>query len=206
MKKFFISLTVIFFLFIFISPLTAHAGEATERVKSTIDEALAVLRDPAMQGEVHKTERRSRIRTVVVQLIDFKEMTRRSLGIHWRKRTDKERAEFVRLFSVLLENSYISKIEQQTDERVIYVAEKINKKHTRALVKTKVVTTKGTETPISYRMIQKNGQWVVYDIVIEGVSLVSNYRTQFNRIIKKSSFENLVATLTEKVDKIKDGN
>ena len=203
MKKSVIAITATLFLLISITPSMAHGGAITERVRSTIDEAMAVLKDPALQGKSHQAERRSRIRTAVVGLIDFKEMTRRSLGVHWRKRTTEERSEFVSLFSDLLENSYISKIEQQTDEMVLYLGEKTNKKGTKALVKTKVITSQDTEIPISYRMMKKNGRWVAYDIVIEGVSLVSNYRTQFGRIITRSSYEDLVASLKKKVEDIR---
>lgn len=203
MKKSLIAVTAALFLFIFMAPSLSHAGEVTERVRSTVDKTMVVLKDPAMKGEAQEVERRSRIRAAVVGLIDFKEMTRRSLGVHWRKRTEDEKREFVGLFSDLLENSYISKIEQQTDEKVLYVAEKVNQKGTKALVKTKVVTSKSTEIPISYRMMKKKDGWVVYDIVIEGVSLVSNYRTQFGKIIQRSSYEDLVATLKKKVENIK---
>ena len=185
------------------TPRPSLAGQMTERIRTTVDSALAALRDPALQGEAHRKERRERIREVVEDTIDFVEMTRRSLGVHWRKRSPQERKEFVRLFSDLLENSYISKIEQQTDEKVIYLEERENKKGTRGLVKTKVVTGKGTEIPIYYRMMKKKGRWVAYDIVIEGVSLVSNYRTQFGKIIRRSSYEDLVKSLRKKVDKIR---
>lgn len=206
MKKMIVAVSAALFLFILSAPSGAHTGEATVRVRLTIDKALVVLKDPALQGDVHKAERRRRIRAAVVGLIDFQEMTRRSLGLHWRRRTAGERVEFVNLFSDLLENSYISKIEQQTDEKVVYLGEKTNRKKTRALVKTKVLTAQGTETPIYYRMMKKKGRWVVYDIVIEGVSLVSNYRTQFGRIIKRSSYEDLVVALTKKVEKIKSAD
>ncbi len=183
----------------------AVAGQMTERIRQTVDSALAVLRDPALQGKAHKKERRERIRAVVEDTIDFEEMTRRSLGVHWRKITPEQRREFVDLFSDLLENSYISKIEQQTDkdDKVLYLDERQNRKGTRGLVKTKVVTSKGTEIPIFYRMMKKDERWVAYDIVIEGVSLVSNYRTQFGKIIRRSSYEDLVKSLRKKVEKIR---
>jgi len=203
LKKILVSVMALFLITFIFTPSGAEAGPVTERIKTTIDSALGVLRDPAMQGNARKAERRASIRTAIEDTIDFSEMSRRSLGLNWRKRTTEEKKEFVSLFSDLLENSYISKIEQQTDEKVIYLGERINKKGTRGLVKTKVVTSKGTEIPIYYRMMKKNDKWVVYDIVIEGVSLVSNYRTQFGKIIKRSSYENLVGSLKKKVDKIR---
>jgi len=202
-KKMLVSVMALFLIALVFTPSGAEAGPVTERIKTTIDGALGVLRDPAMQGKAHKAERRASIRSAIEDTIDFSEMSRRSLGLNWRKRTAEEKKEFVSLFSDLLENSYISKIEQQTDEKVIYLGERINKKGTRGLVKTKVVTSKGTEIPIYYRMMKKNDKWVAYDIVIEGVSLVSNYRTQFGKIIKRSSYENLVGSLRKKVEKIR---
>jgi len=203
LKKILVAISALFFIAFVYTPSGAASGPITERVKATIDSALGVLRDPAMQGKAHKAERRARIRAAIEDTIDFTEMSRRSLGLNWRKRTDKERKEFVALFSDLLENSYISKIEKQTDEKVLYLGERVNKKQTRGLVKTKVLTTKGTEIPIAYRMMKKDGRWVAYDIVIEGVSLVSNYRTQFGKIIKRSSYEDLIKSLRKKVDKIR---
>ncbi len=172
----------------------------TERVRSAIDSALAVLNDPALMGPSHTKERRKRVRSVVEGAIDFEEIAKRSLGVHWRKRTPVERREFIRLFSNLLEASYMDKIEANYDAKVLYKGEKMNGKGTRGVVKTIVVTRKDTEVPIDYRMMKKGGRWVAYDIVIEGVSLVSNYRTQFNQIIQKSSYEDLVKGLKKKLD------
>ncbi len=202
-KKTLIALMAVSILSLLLLPRASRAGDMTGRIRTTVDKALAVLRDPAMKGKAHKKERRARLRASVEGTIDFEEMTRRSLGVHWRKRTPAERREFVNLFSDLLENSYISKIEQDTNAKVYYLDERMNRKGTRGLVKTKVVTSKDTEIPIFYRMMKKKGRWVAYDIVIEGVSLVSNYRTQFGRIIHRSSYEDLVKTLRKKVAKVR---
>lgn len=179
----------------------AASVELTPRVRSTIDSALAILNESALAGESHAVERRARVLALIEETIDFKEMSRRSLGIHWRKRTEAEKQEFVGLFSALLEASYMDQIETNFDARVLYKGEKLNKKRTRGLVRTVVVTRKDTEVPIDYRMMKKAGGWVAYDIVIEGVSLVSNYRTQFNQIIHKSSYADLIKNLREKVKK-----
>ncbi len=200
MKK--ASRLVITFLFVLIfSGLTMAAGTTgmTARVRSAIDSALTVLNDPALMAREHAAERRAKVRSVIEEAIDFQEITKRSLGIHWRKRTPEERREFVSLFSKLLEASYMDKIEANYDAKVLYKGESINKKGTRGVVKTLVVTRKDTEVPIDYRMMRKDNGWVAYDIVIEGVSLVSNYRTQFNQIIQKSSYEDLVEGLKEKL-------
>jgi phospholipid transport system substrate-binding protein len=179
----------------------SEASEMTARVKSAIDSAFVVLNDPALMGKEKTTERRARLRSAIQGGIDFEEMTKRSLGIHWRKRTPEERREFVALFSRLLEDSYMDKIEANYDAKVYFRGEKLNKKGTRGLVKTVVVTRKGTEVPMEYRMMKKKDRgWVAYDIVIEGVSLVSNYRTQFNQIIQRSSYEDLVKGLRRKLE------
>jgi len=171
----------------------------TEAVRSSIDSALKILNDPALEGKDHRTERRDKVRALITKVIDFEEMTKRSLGIHWRDRTDEERGEFVRLFSALLEASYMDQIETNYDAKVFYKGAKINKKHSRGIVRTKVLTRKEKEVPIDYRMMKKGHRWVAYDIVIEGVSLVSNYRTQFSQIIHKSSYEGLVKDLRKKL-------
>ncbi len=171
----------------------------TATVRSAIDRAFVVLNDPALMGKEHTAERRAKVRAAIEDAIDFEEMTKRSLGIHWRKRTDAERGEFTALFSELLEDSYMDKIEANYDAKVYFKGEKINKKGTRGVVKTLVVTRKDTEVPIDYRMMKKGKGWVAYDIVIEGVSLVSNYRTQFNQIIQNSSYEDLVKGLKKKL-------
>jgi len=174
----------------------AGASEVTEIVKATIDEAFRILNDPSLQGPKKEREKREKLLNAIKGTIDFAEMSKRSLARHWRKRTPEERKEFVSLFSDLLENSYMDKIEANRDARVLFVGERRAGK--KVEVKTKVLTRKGLEVPINYRLKKKNGRWVVYDIVIEGVSLVSNYRTQFDKIIRKSSFEALVKDLRAK--------
>ncbi len=196
--------SVLVFFVLTLLPRIGTGSEATEmtaRVKSAIERAFVVLNDPALRGSERTKDRRARLRAAIEGAIDFEEMTRRSLGIHWRKRTPEERREFVALFSRLLEDSYIDKIEANYDAKVYFRGEKLNKKGTRGLVKTVVVTRKGTEVPMVYRMMKKKDKgWVAYDIVIEGVSLVSNYRTQFNQIIQKSSYEDLVKGLRKKLE------
>lgn len=191
--KFFAVLLV---LGMIIQPSLATGSEVTDQVRAIIDEVIEVLRDPALKGSDKKEERRDKIREKVQRLFTFEYMAKRSLGKHWRKRTDEEKKEFVKVFGRLIENSYIGKLEAYTDERVLYEKEIMKKKA--AEVRTKVVTKKGTEIPINYRLIQREGRWMVYDVVIEGVSMVMNYRTQFNEALRSAPFEELVARLREK--------
>lgn len=185
-------LAVIIFL---LAPLQAAAGEPTDQVKSTIDKVITVLKDPSLKGPAKTVERRDKLRTAIQDLFNFREMAKRSLGKHWRARSGEEREEFSHLFGRLIENSYIDKLEKYTDEEVIYADERTVKN--KAIVKTRIITKKGTEIPIDYKLVNK-GKWMVYDVVIEGVSLVRNYRTQFASVLKSSPYIELVSQLKAK--------
>jgi phospholipid transport system substrate-binding protein len=175
----------------------AWAGAPTEQLRGRVDRVLAVLEDPALKQEARAADRRAAIRTIANELFDFRELSQRTLARHWQGRTAAERDEFVTLFADLLERSYIGKIETYSGgERIQYAGESLD--GDQATVRTKIVTKAGTEIPVDYRMHRAGEHWLVYDVTIEGVSLVSNYRTQFNRIIQQSSFKGLLAKLAAK--------
>jgi phospholipid transport system substrate-binding protein len=174
----------------------AWAGVPTEKVKETADKIIAIVGDPSLKDPAKATQRRERIRRTVDELCDWEEMSRRSLGRHWAQRTEQEKKEFVHLFGQLLERTYIDKVEGYSGEKVNYLGERVDGDY--AEVDVKVVTNKNTEVPVIYRMRAKDQKWWVYDMVIEGVSLVNNYRTQFSDIMAKSSFEGLMKKLREK--------
>lgn len=176
------------------------AGKPTEQVKEAVDKVIAILKDPALKGPAKAEERRGRIRRVVKERFDLAEMAKRSLGIHWAARTPEERKEFVDLFWDLLERAYIDRIETYTDEKILYVAESTDGDF--AVVKTKVESRKNLVFPIDYRLLKRGDDWEVYDVVIEGVSLVNNYRTQFNKIIRSSSYEELVRRMRAKQESL----
>lgn len=171
----------------------------TETVRATVSEVLGILNDPALEGPEKKDERRARLREAAKERIDFGEMSRLALGKHWRGRSERERSEFVRLFSDLLENTYLNRIEDHSGAEVLYTGERRRGDH--AEVSTTVLTEKGTEVPISYRLVKQDSGWVVYDIVIEGVSLVGNYRKEFGQFLHDSSFEDLLRNLESKAKK-----
>jgi phospholipid transport system substrate-binding protein len=135
---------------------------------------------------------------VVNQIFDFTEISQRSLGRHWQARTPAEREQFVALFGDLLENAYITKIESYSGEKIQYPGDVID--GDLALVKTRIVTKQETEIPLDYRMFLNGGRWAVYDVSIEGISLIGNYRTQFNAVIQRSGYPDLVAKLKAKQD------
>ncbi len=190
-------LTILLSMPVIHTPAVSSAGEATEQLRKTVDTVLMILNDKELKKPSQQEVRRTKIRAVVDRNFDFEEMAKRSLGIHWRDRTGQERADFIELYSDLLESTYVRKVERYENERVEYVEEKVEGPY--ALVKTKIITAKETAIPVDYRIMRKAGKWEVYDVVIEGVSLVNNYRTQFNQIIRSSSYEELVRKLKNKV-------
>jgi phospholipid transport system substrate-binding protein len=176
----------------------AAAGPPTDQLRRSIDLVLQILADRELKTETKTAQRRAMIRTVADDIFDFTEISQRSLGRHWRERTPAEREQFVRLFGDLLEQTYIAKIESYSGETILYAAETTDADL--AVVKTRIVTKQGTEIPVDYRMFQRNGRWRTYDVTIEGVSLVANYRSQFNAIIQRSGYPDLVAKLQAKQD------
>jgi phospholipid transport system substrate-binding protein len=176
----------------------ARAGAPLDQLRAQIDRVLKVLDDPDMKKETRGRDRRLAVRKIADDIFDFQETAKRSLARHWLIRTAAERDEFVRLFSDLLERSYISKIELYGGEKIAYLGDVLD--GDQAMVRTRIVTKGGAEVPIEYRMLKKAERWLVYDVNIEGVSLVANYRTQFNKIIQTSSYAELVKKMKVKQD------
>jgi len=177
-------------------PITAQAGEPLTLIKQTINEVIDILKDEELKKPDKGADRRADLRKAIGERFDFEEMAKRSLALHWKKRSPEERQEFIPLYSDLLERSYVNKIESYTDEQILYTDENIDDNY--AVVKTKIITKRNVEIPIEYRLLKNNNQWGVYDVVIEGVSLVNNYRNQFNKIIRKDSYEELVKRMKDK--------
>ena len=176
----------------------AWAGAPTDQLRTQIDRAVKILDDPELKRDGRQRDRRTAVRQVANDIFDFSETAKRSLARHWTPRTQAERDEFVALFTDLLERSYIGKIELYGGEKIHFVGEAVEGEG--AVVRTKLVTKQGTEIPIDYRMLKRGDKWLVYDVVIEGVSLISNYRTQFNKIITTSSFQELIKKMKTKQD------
>jgi phospholipid transport system substrate-binding protein len=179
-----------------LSPGAAAGGVPTDQIKTTVDKALVVLRDPRFKPAAKTKERRDQLRQILFARFDFTEMARRALGANWRRRTAQEQEEFVRLFTELLERAYTDTIESYTDEKIIYVGEKQDGNY--AEVNSKILTSKGQEFTIDYKTQVVGGEWKVYDVVVENISMVNNFRSQFNRVINNNSYEELVRRLREK--------
>jgi phospholipid transport system substrate-binding protein len=187
---------VAFAMLLLMQPIVATAGAAAEQVRQTVEKLLAVLNDPQLKGERQTNARREKLRQVIYQRFDFTEMAKRSLGSHWRRLTAEQQKEFVKLFTRLLEDAYLDKIESYNGEKVRYLKEREDENY--AEVDTKIVSGKGQEFLVNYRLHNVNGDWKVYDVIIEDISLVNNYRSQFNRVLAKSSFQELLERMKEK--------
>lgn len=174
----------------------AFAGEPLELVKSVGDRVIAVLKDPKLKAPDKKAERVERLREIINPVFDYDEMARRTLGAHWRRRTAVEQQEFVKLFRAFLEKIYAEKVDLYEGERVLFGRETIDQEY--AEVESKVTNAKGEESPAVYRLKRSDGKWKVYDAVVENISIVNNYRSQFDRVITKSSFDELKKMLREK--------
>lgn len=178
----------------------ALAGPPTDSMKGTIDEVLRIIRDKELKQTAKADERRSLLEKVVAERFDYQEMSRRALGAPWNQLSDKEKQEFVSLFQTLLTSSYAEKVESYSGEGVQYLNERTEKDY--AEVRTKILSGK-TEIPLDYRLLNRGADWRVYDVVVDGVSLVNNYRGQFTKILRASSYPDLVDQLRKKTDKLK---
>jgi len=180
----------------------ARAGTPTDQVREYTDAVVKVLEDPGLKAEDKKSERRAAVRKIASEVFDVQETARRVLGSHWQQRTPQERQDFAQLFAEVLEQTYISKIDLFGGERVKLTEEKIDGDN--ATVGAKVVTRQQTEIPVEARMLRKGDRWLIYDILIENISLVGNYRAQFDRIIRTSSYEELVKRLRNRGELLRE--
>ncbi len=179
--------------------LCARADEPTAQIRATTDKILAVLADPGLKTGAHTLERRQLMRKELDERIDWATVARSSLGRHWAKRTRSEQTEFVSLFSRLIEETSIDKFDANSSQlqKIDYLGEKIIDEY--ASVKAQITTKDQVVHPVEFRLLKSGKDWRVYDVLIEGVSMVKNYRDQFDEILAKSSFEKLLADLRAKI-------
>jgi phospholipid transport system substrate-binding protein len=179
--------------------MAAPAAGPREVVQSAVDRVVVAIQraemesNPAPAPRLAMEQRRIEIRRVATELFDFDEISRRALSRHWTARTAKEQTEFVRLFTDLLERTYIGRIESYSGEKIVYVGETLDGGF--ATVRSKVIARRRGETPLDYQLHQRDGRWKVYDVLIDHVSFVSTYRSEFDRIIQKESYASLVGRL-----------
>ena len=177
-----------------LSPVhAAWAGAPTDQLRDGVERVYKILRDPEMAGDTNAPQRRKAILTAAGTIFDFGEMAKRSLGQHWAARTPDERRQFVALFTDLMQHSYISKVDQHGSAKIVFGDERVEGEY--AVVRTSIPLSNGGQMPLEYRMHRANARWQVYDISIDGISLLSNYRAQFNKVIRVDSYATLVAKL-----------
>ncbi len=187
-------------VFCFLGTTTlSHAGEPGKLLMETIDKGLVVLKDPSLKGDEKIQERRQKLWKEISPIFNFEEMSKRALGQHWKNRTPDERKEFVELFTNIMKDAYIGKTDTYSGEKIVLIGEKQDNHY--ATIQTKLITNKNTEVSVEYNMLNNPGEWKIYDVIIEGVSLVNNYRSQFNNILIKSSYKELVQKIKEKKGK-----
>jgi phospholipid transport system substrate-binding protein len=194
MKKYFIGLGI---LMLFLAALPAYAGTPLDQIQGNVNKVLDVLRDPKLKAESAKKIKKEKLEAIYEQMFDEVELSRRALGGNWNKLNTTQQQEFIQLYRQVLEKAYIDKILSYTNEKIVFAKESLLAGN-QAEVQTKVITS-SKEIPIFYRVILKNGIWKVYDVVIENVSLVQNYRSQFNDILAKNTPDQLLETLRKKV-------
>jgi phospholipid transport system substrate-binding protein len=183
---------IIIFAGIFLAT-NSFAG-VTDDVKKTVGEVIRIATDTNLKK--HEQQRRQALKKTIGTMFDYSEMAKHSLGKHWNQRTQAECSQFTNLFASLLESSYAGKIESYNNEKIIYLKETVDGNY--AEIKSKVFTGKRDEYSLDYRLINENGKWMVYDVIIEGVSLVANYRAQFNKLITTNGYNELVKKLQTK--------
>lgn len=187
-------------LVLWVGVSAAGAGPPTEAVRTSINEVIRILSDEALKKPSRAEERRRLLEKVIGERFNYEEMAKRALGAHWRTLHDKEQKEFVQLFQQLLAASYSGKIEGYSGEQVQYLNERLEGDY--AEVRTKVVSGK-SQIPLFYRLLNRGGDWRIYDVVVDGVSLVNNYRGQFTQILRDTDHAGLVAKLQQKIEQLK---
>jgi len=184
-------------LALLLCPRGASAGAPTDQIRTTVEKIQEILNDSRLASAGASAERRAQLRAVIYPRFDFTEMAMRSLGAEWRRRTPEEQKEFVEVFTKLLEKSYIDKIESYHGEKILYGREIQDQDF--AEVDTKILTDKGDQFAVNYKLRRVAGDWRVYDVVIENISLVNNYRAQFGRVLASDSFTELLRRIKEKL-------
>ena len=196
LKRYFMILTIGFSL-AFAPVVVSAEGSAIDAVRTSVDGILDILK----KGDtMDKAARRSAMEAIIDERFDFRAMSQRTLATNWKKASDAEKQEFTDLFKQLIQSSYVGKLEAYTNETVEYVAEKA--KGRKALVET-MIKTASADIPLNYKLYSKDGDWLVYDVIIEGVSLISNYRSSYQTIVKQEGFDGLMAKMKAKIEELK---
>ena len=184
-------------LLVFGVPAFVLAGEPTDQIRQTTEKILAIVQAPALKGPDKDEERQKQMKKAVDERFDWAAMARSAIGKNWRDLSEAQRMEFTGLFSELIEKNYMSKVESYSGEKILYKGDKVD--GTYGVAEVVIVTLRGTDIPVSYRVLKKDSEWLVYDVSIEGVSLVNNYRSQIGAILNSSSYDNMIVRIRAKI-------
>ena len=185
-------------IFILSAPSLLWAGKPMDEIRGTVTKALQILKEPEMKSNHARKELVGRLEKIVDPVFDFREMAKRSLGIHWKDPTAEERQEFVPLFKDFLSNVYLGRIGFYNGEKVLFAGETVGTNY--AEVDTQVVAKNGDQDPVVYMLKRTDSGWKIYDVIVDNVSIDNNYRSQFDRVISRSSYQELVKRIKQKVD------
>jgi phospholipid transport system substrate-binding protein len=188
-------LAVVAALMVVGSSRLATAGEPTEAIRSAVSQGVDILSNAKLDSQQQRAQVIDRLRQIVYPLFDFNEMSMRSLGANWRRLSPQQQKEFVSVFTALLEKTYADQIDLYNGQKVIYTGETIDGNY--AQVDSRIIDRNNQTYSVVYRLHKTDGKWKIYDVVAENISLVNNYRSQFNRVIARSSFEELLKTMKE---------
>jgi phospholipid transport system substrate-binding protein len=200
MKAKFLAVTAMLLSLALVGPGMAMASIVTDEVRKTVDEVVKIVTDKNLKKPGSEQKRRSALKQTIGRIFNYGEMAKRSMGVHWKNLNPADQKEFTGLFATLLENSYAGKIESYNNEKIVYEKELVDGDH--AEVGSRLITAKRDEYELRYRLLKAGSKWMVYDVVIEGVSMVSNYRSQFNKIINEKGYKELLKKMRTKSDEL----
>lgn len=193
-----ISLLIVGVLMLVCSGKSAIAGEPTEAIRSAVNQGVEILKNAKLDSPKQRVQVIDRLRQIVYPLFDFNEMAMRSLGANWRRLNSEQRNEFVSTFTALLEKTYADQIDLYNGQQVVYTGESIDGDY--AQVDSRIIDKNGQTYSVAYRLHKVDGKWKIYDVVAENISVVNNYRSQFNRVIARSSFEELLKIMKQQAN------
>ena len=193
--KTWLSLSMVAVSILVCSGKTANAGEPTEAIRGAVNQGVEILKNAKLDNQKQRAQVIDQLRQVVYPLFDFNEMAMRSLGANWRRLNPQQRKEFVSTFTALLEKTYANQIDLYNGQQVIYTGETVDGDY--AQVNSRIIDKNGQTYSVVYKLHRVDGKWRIYDVVAENISLVNNYRAQFNRVIAKSSFEELLKMMKQ---------
>lgn len=196
--KFRLSVLIVAVFMVLCSGNLANAGEPTEAIRDAVNQGVDILKKAKFDNQKQRAQVIDRLRQIVYPLFDFNEMAMRSLGANWRRLNPQQRQEFVSTFTALLEKTYADQIDLYNGQKVVYSGESTDGNY--AQVDSRIIDKNEQTYSVVYRLHRVEGKWKIYDIVAENISLVNNYRSQFNRVIARSSFEELLKTMTQKAN------